>query len=472
MYAKLIGKEVKLADILDVADQIEQSYRNEGYLLVRAFVPPQRVRDGVFTINVVEGHIEHATVQGGTPATQDRVKSYVDKSVGVTPPRLGQVERSLLLANDLPGIAASGVLRPSDTVPGASDIVINVDQPPVTGGLGFNNRGSRYSGIWQLNGDVEFNGLLGADQLLAALTTSADFDKQTVGQVSYRNAIGDDGLIGALTGTITRGQPGSLLTPFDIRTDSWAIGPRLTWPLLRSRLQSLQLEGGFTVQDANVDILGAGFSHDKWRVLDAGVTYSSALWLAGAWSVTADIAQGLPILGATANHDPILSRAGGVTDFTKLTAQLRYSAVLGGGYSLLLSSQDQFSFAPLITGEQISFGGLGVGRGYDPGAITGDHGVSGSLEVRKDLAVADAIVLAVQPYGYVETARTWYIQRGLAIDPNLTDRGLTSLGLGVRLGLFHDLSLGAEVAQTLAAVPGSDNGRRATKGFLTAGVRF
>jgi hemolysin activation/secretion protein len=139
LYAQLIGKDVALADILDVADQIEQSYRNEGYLLVRAYVPPQRVRDGVFTINVVEGKIAHVTVEGGQPETQAQVRSYVAKSVGVSPLPEKTMERSLLLSNDLPGVTASGVLRPSDEA-GASDLVVTLDQPRFTGGLGFDNR--------------------------------------------------------------------------------------------------------------------------------------------------------------------------------------------------------------------------------------------------------------------------------------------------------------------------------------------
>jgi hemolysin activation/secretion protein len=70
LYTKLIGQTVKLSQILDVADAIEKMYQDRGYILVRAYVPPQRVRDGVFTINVVEGKIAHVTVEGGTPATQ------------------------------------------------------------------------------------------------------------------------------------------------------------------------------------------------------------------------------------------------------------------------------------------------------------------------------------------------------------------------------------------------------------------
>ena len=48
----LLGKDVTLTNILDVADAIEQKYRAMGYVLVRAYVPPQRVKDGVFTIKI------------------------------------------------------------------------------------------------------------------------------------------------------------------------------------------------------------------------------------------------------------------------------------------------------------------------------------------------------------------------------------------------------------------------------------
>ena len=181
-------------------------------------------------------------------------------------------------------------------------------------------------------------------------------------------------------------------------------------------------------------ILGSGFSHDRWRVLDLGLSYLYANWLGGSWSATLGIAQGLPIFDASPNHSPLLSRKGALTDFTKLTGLLRYSAALGNSFSLVMSSQDQFSFAPLITGEQISYGGLGIGRGYDPGGITGDHGISGSAELRYDRAFADSFVQAVQPYVYFDAARTWYIQRGPADRSGLVrsvdgfDRGGDSRG--------------------------------------------
>ncbi len=469
LYAQLIGKDVALADILDVADQIEQSYRNEGYLLVRAYVPPQRVRDGVFTINVVEGKIAHVTVEGGQPETQAQVRSYVAKSVGVSPLPEKTMERSLLLSNDLPGVTASGVLRPSDEA-GASDLVVTLDQPRFTGGLGFDNRGSRFSGLWTLSADAEVNSLFGDDQLAASLTTSPDASEQIAGQLRYRRAIGDDGVIASLVGTITHGQPGSTLSAFNVATDSWAVGPRVAWPIIRSREESLLLDTGFTAQDARVDILGTHFSHDQWRVLDVGLTYLRS-WH-GSWLFTGDIAQGLQVFGASANNSAVLSRKGGTTDFTKINGLARFVTPVAENLSAVFTGQGQFSFSPLINGELISFGGLQIGRGYDPGGITGDHGIGGSAELRYDQALQDSILLSIQPYLYVDTARTWYIQRGAALDPTLTDQSLVSIGGGVRTALPNNATLGLEVSRTLNAVLGSDAGREATKVFVTGGIRF
>lgn len=473
LYAKLIGQTVKLSNILDVADGIEKIYRDKGYILVRAYVPPQRVRDGVFTINVVEGKIAHVTVQGGTPATQDKIKQYLQPSVDQAPLPLASMERSLLLSNDLPGTTASGVLKPSEDVPGASDLVVNVNQPRFTGGLGSDNRGSRYSGLWTLIADAQINSIFdGADQLTGAFITSPDATEQVATQARYRRAIGPDGVIGTIAGTITHGQPGSTLSAFGVVTDSWAVGPRLTWPIIRSREQSLQLDGGITFQQADTDILASRVAHDVWRVADINATYLYSNWMGGSWLATAGIAQGIPALGASPNLSANLSRKGGYLDFTKFTGLVRYVGFLPEGFSVVVTGQGQFSSAPLINGELISFGGAGIGRGYDPGAITGDHGLGGSGELRYDAPWANQYVLNVQPYVYADGGQTWYIQRGAAIDPSFMDQSVTSVGGGVRLALPYNASLGLEGSRTLRAVTGSDVGKKATKLFVTAGIRF
>jgi hemolysin activation/secretion protein len=477
LYAGLIGKDVTLADILNVADAIEAEYRAAGYLLVRAYVPPQRVKDGIFTIDVVEGHLERVTVQGADAAIGAEIGGYLEPARAERPLTMASLERGLLLANDLPGIKATGVLRPAPDTPGASDLVVDTQQPWIAGGLAVDNRGSRFSGLWTIQADVEFNSLFGADQLGATLTLSPSSLEQIAGQLSYRRAIGDDGLIGSLIGSVTHGQPGSTLSAFNVLTDSWAAGPRLTYPLLRSRAESLILDGGFTVQDARIAVLGTGFSHDQWRVLDIGGSYQRGDVWGGVWTSTFDLAQGLPILGASPNRiaglpNPNLSRLGALIDFTKLTGYSRLTVPLISSFTVVISAQGQYSFSPLITGEQIAFGGNQIGRGYDPGAITGDSGLAGSLELHYDFRFPNSVVRTLEPYIFTDAAKTWFIQRGPARSPALLDQTIASAGAGIRVSLPYNLSAATEVARTFDPVLGSDAGKRATKVLVNLAWRL
>lgn len=467
LYQGLIGKEISLANIFDVADGIEKEYRDAGYLLVRAYVPPQHVSDGIFTIKVVEGFVESTSVEGADPATARIIKGYLTPVLNQTPLQRASIERALLMSNDVPGVAATGVLRPAPNVPGASDLVVTVTQPQITGSLSANNRGSHFSGIWTVTGAAQYNGIFGGDELDAALTLAPhSLQQQISGQMRYRTVIGDDGLVGSLIGAVSHGAPSGAIGAAEIRTDSWAVGPRLTYPFIRTRGQSLSIDGGFTVQSAKVEILGAPVSHDDWRVLDVGLTYSNSSLLSGTFSSTIDVAQGLSILGASSNHSPDLS-LNGRSVFTKLTGLARYAnnSLLPSPFSFSITGTGQYAANPLITGEQILFGGTQIGRGYDPGAITGDSGIGGDFELRYDTRYTDWNIRGIEPYAFFDAAQVWNRNRPVAGIP-LDDYSIASTGIGVRFWLPHNIYVAFEGARTLDAVPGSDNGKRATK-FLT-----
>ena len=470
LYQQLIGKDVNLANILDVADAIEAEYRRAGYLLVRAFVPPQRVANGIFTINVVEGFVANITVEGGDAGTQARVRSYLQPVLNSKPVRQDAMERGLLLANDLPGVVASGLLRPSPDTPGASDLAVTITQAPITGGIAVDNRGSHFSGLWTVTGDFAINSLFGnGDQLAGSVTTSPGGDafERVAGQLRYRHPIGDQGAVLSLIGTVTHGEPGSTLSAFNVLTDSWAIGPRLLYPLKRTREESIVLEGVLTFQDAKVNILSSQFSHDVWRVADVGVSYLRNGFLGGAWAGNLDLAQGLPFLGATDNGSAYLSRLGARTDFTKLTGGIHFTRQIEGPVSLALGANGQFAFAPLVTGEQIVFGGTQIGRGYDPGAITGDDGLGGSIELRYDQRVSMSFIQALQPYVFFDAGRVWNVHNAGA-----TDQSIDSVGGGIRFWLRYNVTGALEVAHTLERVPGSDSGKHATKILTDLAIRF
>jgi hemolysin activation/secretion protein len=473
LYKNLLGKDVSLSQILDVADAIEAEYRRAGYLLVRAFVPPQRVGDGNFNINVVEGFVANVSVEGADPGTQERIRAFLQPVLDSKPLQLSTMEQALLLTNDLPGVAATGVLRPSPDTPGASDLVVRVNQEKLSGGLAVDNRGSHFSGLWTITGDFALNSLFDdGDQLVGSVTTTPNFSplERIGGQLRYRHAIGNDGLVASLIGTVTHGEPGSSLQAFNVLTDSWALGPRLTYPFLRTRAESLVLDAGLTFQEAQINFQGLEANHDAWRVLDVGLSYLRNGFLGAAWAANVDLAQGLPILGATDNADPKLSRAalGARTDFTKLTGGLRFTRPIQGPISIALGAQGQYAFDPLINGELFTFGGTQLGRGYDPGALTGDRGLGGSAELRYDQRVTMSPIQALQPYIYFDTGRVWNVHNATTNQ----NQNIESAGGGLRFWLVYNVVGGIEVSRTLDAVPGSDNGKRATKLLTDLSIRF
>jgi hemolysin activation/secretion protein len=470
LYQPLIGKDISLSDILDVAAAIENQYRRAGYILVRAFVPPQRVADGLFTINVVEGFSASISVEGGKPRTRDRIRAYLEPAQASKPLQLAAIEQGLLLANDLPGVTAAGVLRPSPDTPGASELVVTVPDNPLSALFSLDNRGSRFSGIWSASADVTINSVFDdEDQLDGSVMGTLDASplRRAMGQLRYRRPVGDHGALLSLLGTITHGEPGSTLQSFHVLTDSWAAGPRFTFPLERTRAESIVLEAGLTVQSARVNILGAPLSHDNWRVADFGFSYARGNFLGGSWTANADIAQGLPILGATDNGSPDLSRAGGRLDFTKLSGGMRFSRPLSDSFGVVLTAQGQYAFDPLLIGEQFAFGGSQSGRGYDPGALTGDHGVGGTVELHYDPQLKISGLQALQPYVFFDAAQVWNIQ-----NVGTPGQGISSAGGGIRAWLDDNIFGDVEVAQTLEAVPGSDGGKRATKLLVNLAVGF
>jgi len=470
LYADLLGKEVGLTDILDIADKIEGKYRERGFIISRAYVPPQRVANGVFTINVVEGYISGIALEGGDPGVRSLIQAYLSPVTQVKPLTLEPMERGLLLANDLPGVTAAGLLRPAQDQPGASDLVVNVSESPWTGGFNVDNRGSQFTDRWTLGGDVEWNSPLGdGDQVSANIQSAPDPNVRIQGTARYQHPIGTSGLTGSIYVTVSNGAPAASLGQFNLTTNSLAVGPRLSYPLIRSRAQSLTLEGGITYQDATVQsgMPAAQISHDHWRVADVAATYTETGFWNGSTSATLDVAQGLPVFGATENGSPSLSRPGAHTDFTKVTATVKRIQVIWGPVNVALTAQGQYAFAPLVAGEQISFGGSQIGRGYDPSAITGDHGAGGSAELRYDARVDQLFVQTVEPYIFFDTAKIWNRLGG-----NGSGLALHSTGAGVRVSLEHNITAGVEYARTLTAVPGSDNGSLKSKVLFNAAVRF
>ncbi|MCE2965889.1 MAG: hypothetical protein LW855_08880, partial [Alphaproteobacteria bacterium] len=227
---------------------------------------------------------------------------------------------------------------------------------------------------------------------------------------------------------------------------------------------------GLSVRDARTKSLGTLISRDKVRSISAGGTYdwsddSGALNL-----VQAQVSKGIPILGNSENNDVLLSRANGRTDFSKATAYISRTQSLDDDFSLFLASEGQWAFTQMLALEEFSYGGAQFGRGYDGGEISGDHGVSGLIELRRSLSeiAFPPFVTSAQIFSSYDFGATW------RIDVDNRQRQLTgaSVAAGLRFKIWDtanlELQLAAPLTRGINAVSQEDS--KDWRGFLSFNI--
>ncbi len=480
LYEGQIGTEVGLSDIIALAEQIEEKYHADGYVLSRAFVPPQRVADGVFQITVVEGYVKAISVDGGSEGDRKRIERMLQPVLDARPAQLSRLERSLLLANGLPGLQAAGLLRPSPTEPGASDLVVSLTRQPYQIAVLSDNRGARNTGQTSLEADLTINSPFNdGGQILLTANGTPEFTERKTLSGKYIIPIGSEGATLSMSGLYSTSEPDIQLNGANqgIRTKSYSVGPRVAYPLVASRELKIGLEGGFTWQSADTHtFVTTPFSHDEWRVVDAAINFTHTGFLDGVTGGAFGIAKGLPYLGATrpttgtgtlTSAGPGLSRQGAQADFTKLTLSANRSQPIVGDLSAVVTMQGQYAFSALLSGEQISMGGAQFGRGYDASVLTGDHGVAGSFELRYDDRYPDYYLDSVQYYSFLDAGKVWS-----RLGDTGTNNVLASTGIGVRMTFPRGWLLGVEYARTLISLPTNDSGRTGSRILFNAAVRY
>ena len=457
IFSPLEGKRVSLEALRKAADQLESRYRADGFFLVRVFVPPQQVKDGLFSIRVVEGYIEAAFAEGGTDAAQQLVERLLAPVVGKKPIDLQSLEKALLILNDIPGVRAAGVLRQGSAL-GASELVVSLVEPPKVSSLfSVNNSLSRTLGEWNTNLNVNINNPSATrpGQLSLGLSTSVLNEYLRAVTVRYSTFVGDQGMVVSMGGLAASAKLGASLV--GIESNSYSYGPRVRYPLKRSRGLSLYIDGGLTLNHSRTTSSGSELIADSSTVADVLLAAVDLGRLNGNTEATVGISQGLDALGSISTN----AAAPSVSGFSQRFTKLKYSASrlqgLPQDFSLQMNLQGQWSSDTLLSGEQILFGGSTLGRAYDSGAVAGDSGFGLLMELRKDMPAEKFIPRLVD--GKVQFfIFTDYAEARLNLNPNRseTTASLRSHGAGLRYRDMTGLVVEAMVAESQRFISSTD----------------
>ena len=456
-FATLRGTQVTLADIYRVAKDIEQRYRDDGYFLSRAIVPAQSVTDGRVRIVVLEGYVADVRIEGDVGWVEELIRSTLSIVIDERPLRFATLERALLLADDIPGIGVSGLLRPAAEQLGAAELVVTATRAPFEGALLTDNFGDDFTGRWEIAASVASNSWtpLGERIGVVGFVTDPTTDRnQAVGQIGSSWRLGGSGLALDTVYSYGDSNPGSNIAAFDINSRTELLGVGLAYPLVRSRNFSLTSRLAFEAINTDVDIFGnETFSRDRLRTLIISTATDFRDRFGGANTFEAAVRRGLPVFGATKRSDPLKSRPDGTSDATVVTGVVSRLQPLYDKFALYAIFAGQYAFTELLANEEFELGGTQFGRGYFFDTLSGDSGIGGTAEIRYTLPLQLSYLDRVQAFSFFEGGQVWNRDAG-------GDDSLSSTGAGFRLFPNEHLFLEVQMAKPLTLDSGRANGQR------------
>lgn len=421
-WAPLVGKPITLAEAFGIAAAISARYREAGFILSQAIIPPQDIRTvgvAVLRIQVIEGFVDKVSFTGRAPS---KLQGYLAPVQSERPLRLSTLERALLLAGELPGVSAQANLRASAT-PNASDLEIVSSQKRTEFSLSAHNRSTPAQGRTRYEASAEVRGVLGevdrhnlrwvtaGDERLSLLAYSADF------------FLGNQGLKLQLNASTSRSEPETDLAFSNIETRGRNVSIGMAYPVLRSRQTNLSVRGAINAYHNTSDVAGSRATEDNIGVARLGLTTDLADGWGGISLLDVEWTRSLPSLGA-ASTDTV--NTGIPQQFSKWSLYAARLQSLGGNWSALLAGTGQSSSHKLPTGEQLGLGGETFLRAFDPSEVIGEKGAAAKFELRYDLGGAR---IASTLYVYADAGS---VKRKQA-DGGYASTSLTAGGLGVRV---------------------------------------
>lgn len=433
IYKSKVGTEISVAELQNIVQSITNYYRNNGYILSRAILPPQRVANGVVNIKIIEGYVDKVVIAGHPEKAGKIVAAYGRRAIASRPLQLKQMEYYLRLANEVPGITTRAVLQPSPSEVGASDLQLVTDVRSIGGFLSYNNYGTRYVGPNQAAGQFAINSFFRSGDATRLMYSTIPGQPKLLKfyDLSYSFLLGTSG-VGLVFGkNLSASAPSFTLTSAGIEGHGTTYYIQTNYPLIRDRDKNLTIDGAFNYLDSSVSSLGVLLYVDHLRTLRAGGSYSFIDRFMGSNQIDSHVVQGLTLFGATHNiHTTRTSRFGGRGDFTRMEFHSSRIQAIKGRFSFAFSAAGQYALNPVLSSEQFGFGGNQMGRGFDPSEIIGDRGVSGSLEFRMALAPGWALLNTAEPYVFYDEGVIWNLKNVTGIKQK---QSAASIGTGVRL---------------------------------------
>jgi hemolysin activation/secretion protein len=430
-----------LAQLQAAAARISEHYQNAGYLLARAYLPQQRMEDGVLTVAVLEGRVGALQVDDSSRLGSEFVQAWFADIHGDKPLTRDAIDRKLLLLGDLPGVAnVQARLSPGQSV-GEADVHVHSEGAPLwSGRLEASNHGSLYTGPYQFGVQVHGNNLSGRGDHLGLNGTRSTGDL-TAWQVGYDLPLFQQGLQLGVLASRTNYALGDTFQSLQANGVARTHELSLSYPWIREAQRNLAVRAGVLQRSLYDAVLSTNTQTDKkvgaaqvrlqgdvrdsWGGYSA-VTVGGISWTRGSLSIdTASKAA----LDAAAAHT-----AGA---YSVLQWNVERQQHWGGESLLVASLRGQSASKNLDSSEKFSLGGPNGVRAYATNEAVGDEGWLLSVEWRQKILEGTAATV------FYDTGHARVNKLPFLSTPNSLDRRGAGIGL---LGNWKGLDLKASLA--------------------------
>ncbi len=445
-WTRYRGKTVSLADLRAIARRAELIYAKAGYPFVAVVLNPQRVVDGAVRYHVVEGHISDLAILGADPVGRRQADAAFEPLVNHEPLAAADVEGAYERATAIPGLAVAGALNRGSTA-GGMDLVVQAKRQEWLVYANVNDLYPDALGPWgALVGVNHYGGSLYGDEASGQVYESIDGGRQTVVRGSYERGLDAGGATVTLTALGAWADPGRSVAPLDLATNVADGRIAFSQPIISRLSHSLTATVAFEVDDQKTDVYSrVGLTDDNLRIASIGLDGDWRYQNGARLALSAEVRQGLSVLGASLPGDPELSRQGADPQATVAKISLEGVSPTGNYVRFVVRVDGQIASAPLTAPEQYEVGNLTIGRGYQPGSVFGDDALAASFEMRfGPFPVVRSVQL--EPFIFYDTAQVWTLTPGAQ-----TNETLSSLGGGLRLETRNNLHIDLTYAKALSS---------------------
>ncbi len=158
--AQQTRRGILLSQIESIADKITQFYRERGFILAKAYIPKQEVRDGIVNLTLLIGVLGEVKSHGNQLYSDKTIVSVFDDMLTM-PVTNDAVEESLYLINDFPGVSADGYFEPGAQV-GDTKLNVNIrNENRYSANIRLDNHGTDETGLYRLYADFQLNNTFG-----------------------------------------------------------------------------------------------------------------------------------------------------------------------------------------------------------------------------------------------------------------------------------------------------------------------